>query len=114
MKKQGFTLVELLACLAVLAILSGIVLSNVYETSKKKKEEITTYQEKMIMDAAEAYMADMIDNTNIDCTNTNVLVEKLISAGYLSNEYEKFKNHKVLITCTKKDSNNVYTYELSL
>lgn len=114
MKRQGFTLIELLACLAVLAILSGIILSNVYGTSKKKKEEITTYQEKMITDAAEAYMADVIDSTNSECSNTNVSVNKLISDGYLSNEYDKFKNNKVVITCTKKDSNNVYTYELSL
>lgn len=113
MKKTGFTLIELLASLVVLAIISGIIVSNVYNTTKQKKEEITTYQEKMIKDAAEAYMADYIDQNHLDCTDTNVLVSKLVEDGYLSNEYKNFENVNVMIHCLKQSDNTIYTYELN-
>ena len=120
MNDKGITLIELLATIVVLAIVIGIVFSNITSDVKGKKEELKTYQEELIKEAAESYIADYInDNKTGNCGTTGnpseftdpVLVNNLIEQGYLSDEYHKFE-YSVSITCEQKGNNSVYKYSI--
>lgn len=113
MKNQkGLTLVELLATLVVLALISGIIISNVAGSVREKKAEVSSYQKKLIEEASESYMANEINDNNIDCVEKTVTVGELIDNGYLSDDYNKFKDQQVRIECIKKSENNIYKYTL--
>ena len=110
MNKNGFTLVELLAVIIILSVVALIAVPNVLRLLNDNKAEINGYEKKLIIDAAEAYMAD---NISEDCENTSVTVSTLIDDGYLADSYEKYKNNNVNITCEEKEGVNKYNYTLN-
>ena len=58
MKKEGFTLVELLATIAILAFVSILIIPNVIEYFKKGTTDAMVFQENEIYDAAKLYLQD--------------------------------------------------------
>ena len=56
--KKGFTLVELLATIAILAILVVFVVPEVYDLLKRGEDETFILQEKEVLDAAVLYIED--------------------------------------------------------
>lgn len=56
MKKTGFTLVELLAVIVLLAVVMLLVYPNVLEKVKEKDEEILTKKEELVYTAAYDYL----------------------------------------------------------
>lgn len=75
-KEEGFTLVELLAVLAILALIVGIaipMIGNVVTNAKKSTDKAQT---ELVEDAAQIYFLDNV-------SATTVTVGKLIEDGYL-------------------------------
>ncbi len=75
-KEGGFTLVELLAVLAILAIIVGIsipMIGNVVSSSQTKADEA---QQELYIDAAQLYFVD-------NPTKEKVTVGELITGDYL-------------------------------
>ena len=110
MNNKGLTLIELLATLLVLAIVATIVSTNITGIIKEKREKTNAYQENIIPEAAESYVADSINDGN-DVCETSISVSTLIQDGYLDDEYEKYGN-RVKVTCTTKGTNQIYSYEI--
>lgn len=122
MNNKGLTLIELLETLIILSIISLIVVSNITDDVKDKKTEITKYQEEVIKEAAESYVADYINDqsggSEFICgpygtpyNFSKVDVNTLITNGYLSEKYNDMK-YNVNIKCETRENNRVYTYEI--
>lgn len=78
MKNKGFTLVELLAVVTILAILMLIVVLTVNPIISNSEKELLSTQKKNIEEAARVYyLKEGTDDT------TCVDVEELISKGYI-------------------------------
>lgn len=58
MNKKGFTLVELLAVIIILSLLTVIVSTSVTKIVKNSKDELSSAQIKLIEDASKSFMAD--------------------------------------------------------
>jgi len=105
---KGFTLVELLVVIAILGILltiSAVSVQSILSDSKKKTTEI---QDKLIIDAAKAYVLDNLSSCKDGC---NVVILTLINGGYLDKPSDnKMLDDKIKI---EKDGNSFkYTYEV--
>ena len=76
-KDNGFTLIELMALIAIIAIIIGIAVPSYINITKSTNDRM--YQNKVtaIIAKAEEYASD----NNID--NTSLSVAKLIEEGYL-------------------------------
>jgi len=75
--KRGFTLLEMLAVIVVISILSLIILPNITGQLADKKEEISKVSQKIILSAAELY-ANETGNTY-----QTITINDLVEAGKL-------------------------------
>ena len=75
--KKGFTLLEMLAVIVVISILSLIILPNIMGQLADKKEEISKVSQKIILSAAELY-ANETGNTY-----QTITINDLVEAGKL-------------------------------
>ena len=95
LNKKGFTLVELLAVIAVLSIIIGIATMNVISAINKSKSEI---QKEMIGNLKEA--AKMYCNAEVFGPSVNkcsVTVQELINSGDFENNNEHCDRNKTII-----------------
>ena len=80
-KEGGFTLVELLAVLTILALIVGIAIPMIGNVVTKAGTSVDQSQEELIINAAQLY--DLEDGKNLPVTT-----KELIDAGYLENDEE--------------------------
>ena len=85
-KEGGFTLVELLAVLAILALIVGIAIPMIGNVITNAEKSTNTAQTELVEDAAQIYF---LDNGG----QTTVTIDKLIKDGYLE-EYEGAQKEK--------------------
>lgn len=126
MNNRGFTLIELIVTIALLAIISTISVSVIGNI--RSKHNVNTYYELLdnVVSAAKLYVTDnrynlsSIGGGNIKCDGSNntsfeITLDKLVSNGYLTTDdngeiknYDGTKlvlsNNKVTVTfnCTTK------------
>lgn len=86
-KEEGFTLVELLAVLVILALIVGIAIPMVGNVINNSKESADKSQNELIINAAQLY--ELEDNNTLPVT-TDVLITK----GFLEND-EKLEGKTV-------------------
>ena len=86
LNKKGFTLVELIATIVVLALvvsISAYAITNIINSAKEKNYELLI---KNIKDASETYYQECkykySNNSGITC-NDNVTLQDLVNYGYL-------------------------------
>lgn len=116
MNRKGFTLVELLAVIILLSILSSIAIFLVGDVIKTSREKLTDTQIKNIEEAAKSYYLEegindevyTLDNTK-SCVNLSYLIDK----GYINDD-------KIRLLVDNKEINgsvniiykaNQYSYE---
>ena len=106
MKKNGFTLVEMIATLIILSIIAVIVTPNIYVSIKDYKNRLYDTQLDSIKQAAKNWVVDNVDKTS-DEYSLLITVQDLQRDGYID---EKLENPKdggyfdessvfVLVTC---------------
>lgn len=128
MNNRGFTLIELIVTIALLALISTISVSVIGNI--RGKHNVNTYYEllKNVESAAKLYVTDNRYNLksvgiDIKCPNNNtftISLQKLVDNGYLTTDNNEIKNfdgstltlseNKVTVTydCTKKN----FTYKI--
>lgn len=128
MNNRGFTLIELIVTIALLALISTISVSVIGNI--RGKHNVNAYYEllKNVESAAKLYVTDNRYNLksvgiDIKCPNNNtftISLQQLVDRGYLTTDNNKIKNfdgstltlseNKVTVTydCTKKN----FTYKI--
>ena len=82
MKKNGFTLVELLAVIVILSVIVLITVISVNSTVSETKGTLSELQIKNIEDAAKTYYL----NEGMNIGNTCINVSDLIDKGYVDSD----------------------------
>lgn len=106
---KGFTLVELLAIIVLIAILSSIATVVIKNVLKDSKTELTEIQKKYIEEAAEQYYIREGMNKNVTCVSVSELLEK----EYFNAEEIKSPKTEENMTGSVKiiENANQYSYE---
>lgn len=100
MNKKGFTLVELMATIGLLAIMSlviGVNITSILKTTKQNEED---FNKEQIEKAACVYYSSEELNPN---GSINITVENLIESGLLD---ETYRNENGKITVNVNDNDN--------
>ena len=113
-KRSGFTLIELIAVMVILAIISFLVVPSIVKVMKDSKEKLYQEQVDLVLTAAKNYGVenyDELDEVNL----TFLTLDKLISSGYIENdEAIDPRNNQAMDGCVMvsyNQSNKKYDYE---
>ena len=93
MNKKGFTLVEILAVIVLIVVISLLVFPSILNSIKSSQDEIDEATKLLLINAAKLYVDDNSDNYKEDLHTYCIPVSNLIDLGYLSDT----------ITTNKKD-----------
>ena len=115
--KKGFTLIEIVAVIAVVSILLVILTPYLLNSVNNKKDEVSNVAKKMIYDAADIYIKD---NNEIYTSDEGAIycikLETLVNSGKLMNPVKDMeKNKEVPLNYYVKatvNSYNQFDYEL--
>ena len=108
MKKNGFTLVELLSIVVILGIIVVVALPQISGSIGSKKEKQYNKIVKIVENAGKVYLTE---NGTID----SVSIDKLIESDYLTSGLKNPINNTPLTGCVKKitsDGVTKYKYEV--
>ena len=108
MKKNGFTLVELLSIVVILGIIVVVALPQISGSIGSKKEKQYNKIVKIVENAGKVYLTE---NGTMD----SVSIDKLIESDYLTSGLKNPINNTPLIGCVKKitsDGVTKYKYEV--
>ena len=83
LNKKGFTLVELLAVVAILGILSGFAIMAVTSYKEKTRRKLYENYEKQMKDSTVNYINAHPDLVPAAGGNINILTDDLISSSFL-------------------------------
>lgn len=114
MKKNGFTLVELLAVIVILGVLSMIVFPATTKIIKKAREDSYNVQVSDIITASKKWIMENSESIdNYETNNINLTLTTLKQEGYLKNTFVKnSKSKKYMAGCVViKYENNAFKYE---
>ena len=92
MNKKGFTLVELMAVIAIIIFIGIIVVPGVLDIIKENREKGYSEIERRLEEAAAKYMANEYVDSNVD--SIIVTKEQLIETGYIKEVYD-LKNNSI-------------------
>lgn len=124
-EKNGFTLVELLAVIAILGLLIGIAVPSTLLISKNIKEKLYESKLKNIEVAVEHYLEDYKDNCshmdNLEQLEQELTIKELVDKNYLKpDNNQEIKNpvngenlyYKAIKELKIKDSKAIYLNEI--
>lgn len=115
--KKGFTLIEIVAVIAVVSILLVILTPYLLNSVNNKKDEVSNVAKKMIYDAADIYIKD---NNEIYTSDEGAIycikLETLVNSGKLMNPVKDMKKNKEVplnyYVKATANSYNQFDYEL--
>jgi len=103
-KEEGFTLVELLAVLAILALIVGIAIPMIGNVVSNSQTKADAAQSELIVNAAQLQAVEA--GTKFDASKA-IDIDPLVNAGYLESDPEL--KGKTLTVTTGTDGKKVYT-----
>lgn len=107
MNKKGFTLVELLATIGILVLMSVVIGTNIVSILNSTKEENKKNDKAVIEKAACVYVDS---NACSNCERkTSVTVQELIISGLISEEEYKDQSSKT-VAITRTNNEKICTY----
>lgn len=116
MKKNAFTLIELIAVIVILGFILVIIMPTLTDTLNRTKDKLNNTQKNQILSAARNWgMENLNDNTNK--TDRKITIKDLQNSGFLDDKDVKNLKSKTnlqdntTICITYKDNQYVYYYE---
>lgn len=116
MKKNAFTLIELIAVIVILGLILVIIMPTLTDTLNRTKDKLNNTQKKQILSAARNWgMENLNDSTNK--TDRKVTIKELQNAGFLDDKEVKNLKSKTnledntTICIVYKDNQYIYYYE---
>lgn len=100
MKRKGFTLVEMLGVIALLAVIFALLYPNVMHMLEKgKNADYEEYKDNVFL-AAEAYVNSNVDTSELDEVGESVSItySDLLYSGFLSSKIVNSKTGKTVAT----------------
>lgn len=91
MKRNGFTMVELLAVIAILGILTGVAVASFDSFTNKAKQSTYTEYEKTMKSAATNYLMANASSIPAEGREVAITAETLIKNGYLESMIDPSK-----------------------
>lgn len=91
MNKKGFTMIELLAVIIILAVLLGVTTVSVFSIRKNQEEENYENTISSILTGVKAFTAEHPNRKN---PGTTISVQELIDGEYIDFDKEKDLNEK--------------------
>ena len=88
MNEKGFTLVELLAVILVIALIATFAIPQVLNQFSNYSEQLTKNQEKMIVEAARAYV-ELNHGTYSAKKDSCIALKTLVDAELLNEDFVK-------------------------
>lgn len=92
MRRNGFTLVELMAVITILVILSLIIVPIVDKNVKRSKDDMYSIQIENIRMGGMGYFSDNIDKRPREGTYCSISLDTLINEDYMSDDVVNPKN----------------------
>lgn len=117
MKKNAFTLTELLAVIIILGLIAIIIIPSFIDTLNRSKERLNDTQKEQIIKAARTWGMENLTLNNGNLNKTTVTIETLQNTGFLEdkeikNLIDKENLNKDTIICIRYKNNQYeYTYE---
>ena len=108
MNNKGFTLVELLAVIVILVVISSIAIPTISSSLDRSKGKQTDAKIKLLVSAAELYVTD--HRNSITFTDCYITTKKLIDEGYVDQDATKDSSNNDITGCVHY-SNNTYDFE---
>lgn len=105
LKKNGFTLVELLAVLVILAVILIVALPSITSSLNKSDEEALEKRKQMILSEAELKLDDA-SKANLRTNACSYSVSDLINMDIISEVDGKDQNGNVIDMCVGYNINN--------
>ena len=105
MKNKGFTLVEVIGILVIIAIISLITIPLVGNTITKSKGQVNDTQIKLLEIATGNYITDNLQEATVAAIEYNespICVAKLSHEGYIQLDIENKYRGAVIVTKTEK------------
>lgn len=95
MKNKGFTLMEMIAAIIIIALLTVLIVPTVMNQIADKKEEIDNSTKRIIYEAAELYMSNNASNyPKLSGNKYCISLDKLVQSGLLETPIKDFKTNK--------------------
>lgn len=83
MKKNGYTIIELLIVIVVLGVITAVILTKTSYAFKDNKQEYYEQKISLALRQAETYAPNI---ENIKTTETVIMISELIEKGYLAGD----------------------------
>ena len=117
MNKKGFTLVELLAVIAIIALIGGLALGIVAKLSSERRDTGNDFVKSFVINAAKQYVKanESVKDTIKQNKKQKITYKTLVDKGYLSSN--NIKNLKTgedvnYYVCVRyNSSNNTFSYK---
>ncbi len=116
LKKLGFTLVELLAVIVILAALALLTSTSIIKLLKGSKDDIYEVQVNLIIDAARAWANDNLNLLPDVDTCKYLTLDDLVNFGYLNSDIIDSRTNenmndelKIKITSSNNKYNKIIT-----
>lgn len=107
MKKKGFTLIELIAVIILLAVIALIVYPSVVGFAKNAKEKAYEQQIATFISSAKRYTTEY--NEVLDSTPVKITIDELIKKGYI----KKTKDGKIYSPIDNTEMNGCIVIDYS-
>ena len=112
-KNNGFTLIETMGVLILLAVILILIIPNLTKWLKSADSEIDEATKKLILVAAEDYVAES-DNVIFESSSYEYCLglDELLEQGYISEEaVSNIVDQTITVKITYKDSKSKYELE---
>lgn len=115
MKKNGFTLAELLGVITILGLLALLIIPTIDRMTKESTETLYQASLSTIIDGAKEWSADHIGNLPVSGGSITITLSELKSGGYVKADIKNPKTEELFpddLVVKITEHNSQYKYQV--